>query len=79
MARTLDKIGEDIRGLSDSERDVLLRDLIANLDIDPELNLESVWLEAAVRRYAELQSGVAETSPADVVLEKARDRVRGAG
>lgn len=78
MARPLEKIEEEIRSLSPVERDTLLRDLIADLDNNPEESLEAVWLGEAHRRYDELKAGSVEGVSAESALKKARERLRSA-
>ena len=72
MARTIDELETEIRALSADERMHLLRDLIADLDGDPEPDVENAWLEEAERRYKEVRDGVVEPIPAEEVFAKAR-------
>jgi len=78
MARSLRQIESEIRQLSSAERDVLLRDLIADLEQEPEEDLEAVWLAESHRRYAELKDGAVRGVSASEVLRKARERLGGA-
>ena len=57
MARKLEEIEREIRSLSDEERNHLLRGLVADLDGNPDPEVEKAWLEEAQRRRRELQRG----------------------
>ena len=76
MARKLEEIEREIRSLSDDERMRLLRDLVADLDGNPDPEVEKAWLEEAQRRFQELQQGVVEAVSAEEVFGSARDRLR---
>jgi putative addiction module component (TIGR02574 family) len=76
MARTVEEIEREIRSLSDDERMRLLRDLVADLDGNPDSEVEKAWLEEAQRRLQELRQGVVEAVSADEVFKSARDRLR---
>lgn len=78
MTWPVKKIEEEIRSLSPMERDTLLRDLIADLDNNPEESLETVWLGEAQRRYDELKAGSVEGVSAESTLKKAREHLRSA-
>ena len=76
MARKVEEREREIRSLSDDERMRLLRDLVADLDGNPDPEVEKAWLEEAQRRFQELQQGVVEAVPAEEVFKSARDRLR---
>jgi putative addiction module component (TIGR02574 family) len=76
MARKVEEIEREIRSLSDDERMRLLRDLVADLDGNPDLEVEKAWLEEAQRRFQELQQGVVEAVSAEEVFKSARDRLK---
>lgn len=76
MARKVEEIEREIRSLSDDERNHLLRDLVADLDGNPDLEVEKAWLEEAQRRLRELQQGDVEALSAEEVFESARDRLK---
>ena len=76
MARKVEEIEREIRSLSDDDRRRLLRDLVADLDGNPDPEVEKAWLEEAQRRLQELQQGVIEAVPAEEVFESARDRLK---
>jgi len=76
MARKVEEIEREIRSLSDGDRMRLLRDLVADLDGNPDPEVEKAWLEEAQRRLQELQQGVVEAVPAEEVFKSARDRLK---
>lgn len=76
MARKVEEIEREIRSLSDDDRRRLLRDLVADLDGNPDPEVEKAWLEEAQRRLQELQQGVVEAVPAEEVFKSARDRLK---
>jgi len=48
------------------------RELLASLDALSELEIESLWLDEAIRRDEELDRGAARAHPADEVLDRVR-------
>ena len=70
MAGALADIERDIFALSQKERTELLRKLID--DLDGDANSESAWLKESERRLGEIESGTAQTFPADDVIKDAR-------
>ncbi len=76
MARTVQEIEADIRELAATDRDRLLRDLVAELDGTPDQEIEAAWLAEAQKRYEELKSGTVKAVPADEVIRKARERLK---
>jgi len=47
---------------------------LASLDTLSEAEIEKLWLDEAIRRDEELDSGAARAYPADEVLDRARAR-----
>jgi putative addiction module component (TIGR02574 family) len=72
MARALADIERDISALSQKERTELLRKLIDDLDAPGDANSEAAWLKESERRLGEIESGIAQTFPADDVIKDAR-------
>jgi putative addiction module component (TIGR02574 family) len=72
MARAFYDIERDISALSQKERSELLRKLIDDLDAPGDANSESAWLAESERRLREIDSGTAQTFPADDVIKEAR-------
>lgn len=72
MARALADIEQDIAALSEKERVELLRKLIDDLDAPSDAGSNAAWLKESERRLDEIESGTAQTFPADEVLKEAR-------
>ncbi|MEO0249067.1 MAG: addiction module protein [candidate division WOR-3 bacterium] len=60
--------------LSPEARAYLARELLASLDGLSEAEIEKLWIDEAIRRDEELDSGTARAYPADEVLARARTR-----
>lgn len=75
MARAVPDIYKDIQALSDSEKQDLLRTLVADLDAPADSDVEKAWLEEAQRRYQELASGKVKGVPGHLVFERLRSRL----
>ena len=76
MARTIEKIEEEIRSLSAAEKAELLRSLITELDVPADADVEQAWLEEAQRRHRELVEGKVKGIPGERVFENLRSRLR---
>ena len=76
MARTIEKIEEEIRSLSAAKKAELLRSLITELDVPIEADVEQAWLEEAQRRHRELVEGKVKGVPGERVFENLRSRLR---
>jgi putative addiction module component (TIGR02574 family) len=76
MAHTVEKIEEEIRLLSASEKVELLRSLIAELDAPADADVERAWLEEAQRRHQDLVEGKVQGVPGERVFENLRSRLR---
>jgi transcriptional regulator with XRE-family HTH domain len=59
-ARAVSEIEQDIRALSDSEKERLLRALLEELDGPPDAGVEREWLDEIQRRSRELDAGLVE-------------------
>lgn len=68
MARPLAQIQEEIRALSVTEKETLLRILWEELDGTGDPDVDAAWLEEAKRRDQEIEDGTVETIPADDVF-----------
>lgn len=75
MARAVPDIYKDIQALSDSEKEDLLRALVADLDAPADPEVEKAWLEEAQRRYQELAEGKVKGVPGHLVFERLRSRL----
>jgi len=60
--------------LSPEARAYLARELLASLDAMSEAEIEKLWIDEAIRRDEELDTGAARAYPADEVLARARAR-----
>jgi putative addiction module component (TIGR02574 family) len=72
MARSLQKIQEEIRQLSTSDKETLLRAVWEDLDGPSDPGVDAAWLDEAKRRDAELDAGSEESLPASEVFERLR-------
>jgi len=72
MARPLEEIREEIRALSTSDKEELLRSLWEELDGPPDPDVEAAWLEEIQRRDLELEQGKVESVPAEEVFRRLR-------
>ena len=70
MARPLAKIQQEIRALSDPEKEALLRLLWEELDGPSDPDVEAAWLEEVRRRGQEIDAGQVKLVPADQVFRK---------
>ena len=68
MARSLTKIQEEIRTLSASDKEALLRLLWEELDGPSDPDVDAAWLEEVRRRGREIDAGQVELVPADEVF-----------
>lgn len=76
MARSLQDIERDIQALEPTDRQQLLRDLIADMDEGEDSeSIERAWRVEAQRRLSELRSGSVTPVPAEKVFAKARARL----
>jgi hypothetical protein len=76
MARAVSDIEREIRALEPDEQEHLLRALLEELDGPHDPDAEQAWLEEVQRRSRELDTGAADTIPADEVLAKARAELK---
>ncbi len=70
MARPLAKIQQEVRALSDLEKEALLRLLWEELDGPTDPDVEAAWLEEVRRRGQEIDAGQVKLVPADQVFRK---------
>jgi hypothetical protein len=69
VARSISTIEQEIRSLSVSDQEGLLRVLLEELDGPPDVDAEAAWLEEVSKRSRELDAGAAECIPANEVFE----------
>ena len=70
----VEELKEEALRLNPEARAYLARELLASLDAMSEAEIEKLWIDEAIRRDEELDSGAARASPADGVA-----RVRSSG
>ena len=70
MARPLAIIQEEIRELSVSDKETLLRVLWEELDGPPDAAVEAEWLKEVQRRSREIDEGLVECIPAEEVFAR---------
>lgn len=76
MARAITAIEADIRALSVSDKEALLRVLWEELDGAPDAAVDAAWLDEAQRRAREIDEGLVNCVPADEVFAKAEQLIR---
>lgn len=67
-----DAILHEALALPIEERARLAEQLLSSLDSLPESEIEQLWFQEAARRATEMDKGVVQRIPADVVLQEAR-------
>ena len=70
----VEELKEEVLRLSPEARAYLARELLASLDAMREAEIETLWIDEAIRRDEELQSGAARAYPVDEVLARVRVR-----
>lgn len=70
----VEELKKEALRLSPEARAHLARELLASLDAMSETEIETLWIDEAIRREEELDSGAARAYPADEVLARARTR-----
>jgi Putative addiction module component len=68
MAQPLASLQDEIRALSTLDKEALLRVLWEELDGPADRDVDAAWLAEAQRRDRELESGGAQSLPADEVF-----------
>ena len=74
MSSTVETLEAEALQLSATERARLVERLIANLDIDPEV--EEAWASEVERRNAETESGAVSLIPGPEALAKLKTEFR---
>jgi putative addiction module component len=76
MSAQFDEIQEQARRLPSSQKAELARILIEELDGSVDRDTEQLWLEEAQRRYDAYLKGEIEAIPGEVVMRRARERLK---
>jgi len=71
---SVEELKEEALRLSPEARAYLARELLASLDAMSEAEVDRLWIDEAIRRDGDLDSGAARAYPADEVLARARTR-----
>jgi len=71
---SVEELREEALRLNPEARAHLARELLASLDAMSEAEIEKLWIDEAIRRDEELDSGAARAYPADEALARARAR-----
>ena len=71
---SIEELREEALRLTPEARAHLARELLASLDAMSEAEIEKLWIDEAIRRDEELDSGTARAYPADEVLARVRAR-----
>jgi hypothetical protein len=69
---TIDRLKAEALRLDPEARADLARELLASLDGLSGAEVEKLWIDEAIRRDEERDSGAARAYPADEVLDRAR-------
>ena len=70
MARAVAEIQREIRALSSSDKEEILRALLEEMDGPVDPGVDAVWLKEVQRRTAEVEAGQVRCIPADEVFAK---------
>lgn len=70
MARRIASIEQEIRSLSVSDKEELLRVLLEELDGPSDAGVDKAWLTEAQRRSDEIAAGLVSCVPAEEVFKK---------
>ena len=76
MSNIITEIEEKVRALSPEDRLELIRNLIADLDGPPDVNVDQTWAAEAKRRHQEIIEGKVQTIPGEQVFEHLRSRLK---
>jgi putative addiction module component (TIGR02574 family) len=71
MAKSIDKIAEEIRALPDTEKLRLVDTILSDLD-KPDPEIDRVWAEEARKRWAAYKAGKVPTVSYESVMAKHR-------
>jgi hypothetical protein len=74
MARTIEQIASEALQLDEKDRARLAHQLLVSLEatVEDRAEIEKAWVEEALRRDAELESGEVEEIPGEEVFRRIR-------
>ncbi len=73
---SIEELKEEALRLAPEDRAYLARELLASLDMTNEQEIEELWIEEAIRRDEELDTGAAKAYPAHEVFARIRSHRR---
>lgn len=76
MAKAIADLEKEIRQLSRSEQERLLRALLEELDGQFDPGADQAWLEEVQRRSADFDAGLVKAIPAEEVFDRVRSRLK---
>jgi hypothetical protein len=76
ISMTIDELMREALRLDAAERASMAHELLNSLESLSDQEIETLWLDEAVRRSAELDSGAASTVSAEDAITRARARLR---
>ncbi len=71
MAKTVDRLTEEIRVLPDTEKLRLVDSILVDLD-KPDAEIDRIWAEESRKRWAAYKAGRASTVSYEAVMAKHR-------
>jgi hypothetical protein len=69
VTRPIASLEQELRALSTSDKEGLLRVLLEELDGAPDTDAEMAWLTEVQRRSAEIEAGTVKSVSADEIFE----------
>ena len=73
---TVDELLREALRLNPADRASMAHELLNSLESLSEAEVEQLWIEEALRRSAEIDTGAADTIPADEAIAEARARLK---
>ncbi len=70
---SVEQLKEEVLRQSPEIRAYLARELLASLDAMSAMEIDQLWIDEAIQRDEELDSGTAHAIPANEVLVRARE------
>ena len=73
---TVDELLREALRLNATDRASMAHELLNSLESLSEAEVEQLWIEEALRRSAEIDSGTADTIPAEQAIAEAKARLK---
>lgn len=77
MANKFQEIESSALSLNNKDRARLASRLLNSLEKRKESHIEKAWIDEAIRRKSEIESGAVNSIPLDKAMEKARKLIQG--